>query len=266
MTDKLGDRMKEYENISRIYFTRRTPLILRIDGRSFHTFTKGFEKPHDIILKDSMSKTAQFLCENIQGVKIAYIQSDEISLLLTDYDDIKTDAWFGKNLQKTVSLSASIATLGFNKSYREVIRNLSDGFFLQEDDQKKRNMYEKKLDTATFDSRAFILPKEEVINYFIWRQNDATRNAIQGLGQKHFSHKDIQKINTSEMQEKLFSEKGINFNDEVTWFKRGWTIVKKQFGEKSPDGKEWTRNRWVEDNEMPILTHDRTYIEKFIGL
>jgi tRNA(His) 5'-end guanylyltransferase len=264
MTDKLGDRMKEYENISRIYFTRRTPLILRIDGRAFHTFTKGFEKPHDQILKDSMSKTAIFLCNNIQGVKIAYIQSDEISLLLTDYDDIKTDAWFGKNLQKMVSLSASIATLGFNKIYRDVIRRYPDGFLLSDEEQKKRDLYDRRLDTATFDSRAFILPKEEVTNYFIWRQNDATRNAIQGLGQKHFSHKEIQNINTSDMQEKLFSEKGINFNDEVTWFKRGWTIIKKQFEEKSPDGKEWIRNRWTEDDEMPILSSNRGYIEQFI--
>jgi len=121
--DSLGDRMKGYENIERRYLTRRMPAIIRVDGKAFHTFTRGFQKPFDMILMQAMWDTAKYLCENIMGCKIAYVQSDEISLLLTDYDDIRTQAWFDKNIQKMVSVSASMATLGFNKTFAEIINN-----------------------------------------------------------------------------------------------------------------------------------------------
>jgi tRNA(His) 5'-end guanylyltransferase len=257
MIDKLGDRMKEfYESRYRIFLPRRMPLIIRIDGKAFHSFTKGFKKPYDHIIRDCMSQTAIELCNQIQGVKIAYIQSDEISLLLTDYDDIKTDAWFDKNLQKIVSVSASITTLAFNKEFyiQYVTASLNQQFL------------ESKVFKAQFDSRAFILPKEEVVNYFIWRQNDATRNAIQGLGQEHFSHKEIQGISTTQMQEKLFSEKGINFDKEPTWYKRGWTIIKNtlSLNVEGAEDNSVIRHKWEPDFEMPILTQDRNYIEKYI--
>jgi len=244
MTDKLGDRMKDfYESRSRIYLPRRLPLIIRVDGKAFHTLTKGFSKPYDLIIRDCMEATAIELCKQVQGCKIAYIQSDEISLLLTDYDDIKTDAWFDKNLQKIVSVSASIATLAFNKKMFDI---------------HQQGIGKTKLFQALFDSRAFVLPKEEVVNYFIWRQNDATRNAIQGLGQYHFSHKEMQNINTTLLQEKLFIQKQINFNDEPTWYKRGWCIIKETV--TLPSHPESIRNQWIPDYEIPIFTKDRDYI------
>ncbi|MDR2457452.1 MAG: hypothetical protein LBD41_03120 [Clostridiales Family XIII bacterium] len=255
MTDKLGDRMKEfYEKRYRILLPRRMPLIIRIDGKSFHNFSKGFKKPFDNIIRDCMTETAIELCNQIQGTKIAFIQSDEISLLLTDYDELKTDAWFDKNLQKIASISSSIATLAFNKA-------LYDKYLSSSLDQK---FLEKKIFRALFDSRTFVIPKEEVTNYFIWRQNDATRNAIQGLGQKHFSHKEIQGINSSQMQEKLYSEKNINFNNEPIFYRRGWLILKKEVP-IIMGNNTILRHKWEPDYEMPILTQDRNYIEKYLN-
>jgi tRNA(His) 5'-end guanylyltransferase len=257
MTDKLGDRMKEfYENRYRIFLPRRMPLIIRIDGKSFHSLTRGFKKPYDLIIRDCMTETAIALCEQIQGTKIAYIQSDEISLLVTDYDDIKTDAWFDKNIQKISSISASIATLAFNKEfYTKYIVSSSNQKFL-----------EGKIFKALFDSRAFVLPKEEVVNYFIWRQNDASRNAVQGLGQENFSHKEIQGVNTSKLQEKLFTEKGLNFNDEPVFYKRGWSVkkVNVSISVENIQNNEIIRHKWEPDFNMPILTQERNYIEQYI--
>ena len=119
--------------------------------------------------------------------------------------------------------------------------------------------YCKKLHSAIFDSRVFAIPKDEVNNYFIWRQQDATRNSIQMLGQANFSHKELHKCSCNMIQEKLFTEKGINFNDIPTTQKRGACIVKEQYlvGEA-------TRTRWIVDKEIPIFTSDRDYIGKFV--
>ena len=119
--DNLGNRMKGYKNISRNHLMRRTPVVIRLDGKAFHTFTRGMKKPFDNILMESMQETAKYLCENIQGCKIAYTQSDEISLLLVDYENLDTDAWFDNNIQKMVSISASMATLAFNKAFSRLV-------------------------------------------------------------------------------------------------------------------------------------------------
>ena len=111
--DSLGDRMKRYEYVSRNYLTRRVPVIIRIDGKAFHTFTKGMRKPFDRVLMSAMQETMRFLCANIQGCVFGYTQSDEITLVLTDYASIRTDAWFGYNVQKMCSIAASMATLAF---------------------------------------------------------------------------------------------------------------------------------------------------------
>lgn len=252
-TPGLGDRMKEYENVNRLYLTRRMPLILRVDGRAFHTFCKGLEKPYDRIFAKSMQATAFNLCKNIEGCKLAYTQSDEISLLLTDYDELETQAWFDKNLQKIVSISASMTTLYFNEAFK----NLSDQWQISypwnisEDEDKYFNLLTDKQFKAMFDSRAFCLPKEEVVNYFIFRQKDAVRNSINALGQANFSHRSLQGLNTNQVQDRLVNEKGINWNDQPTEFKRGICCIKNE-------------NGWKIDKEIPIFTEDRNYIERFI--
>jgi len=254
--DSLGDRMKGYENIPRIYLTRRMPCIIRIDGKAFHTFTRGFERPFDEIMISSMWETTKYLCENIQGCKTAYVQSDEISLLLTDYDELTTSAWFDKNIQKMVSVSASMATLAFNKNYYDIILNEKECKCLTDEQWLK---YHSRIDTALFDSRVFVIPESDVCNYFIWRQQDATRNSIEMVGRAYFSHKELHKVNCNQIQEKLFQEKSINFNDLPVYQKRGACIIKEQYQKEDA-----IRNRWTVDDNIPIFTQDRRYIEKYI--
>ena len=154
MKNHLGNRMKEnYENTYRIKLTRRTPVIIRVDGKAFHTLTRKCKKPFDGDFYDSMYTAMYNLCMEIQGAKCAYMQSDEISVLVTDFDRLDTQAWFDYNLQKIVSISASIASTVFSLNFR-------DGQYL-----------------GLFDSRAFNIPKSEVKNYFIWRQKDWERNS-----------------------------------------------------------------------------------------
>ena len=258
--DSLGDRMKEnYENRSKTYLVRRMPVIIRLDGKAFHTFTKGLKKPYDEIFHNTMNATMKYLCENIQGCKLGYTQSDEITLLLTDYDTLTTAAWFDYSVQKMCSVSASMATMAFNKFLMHEIKRYDfewkSGFTPQS--VNIQNAHKEYIDTlmkkagtgAMFDARCFNIPKEEVTNCFIWRQQDATRNAIQMLGQCNFSHKELQNKSCNDIQDMLMTQKGINFNDMPTEFKRGVCCVK--------DGG------WVIDKEIPIFTQDRDYVEKY---
>jgi len=252
--DNLGDRMKGYENIERNYMTKRMPTLIRLDGKAFHTFTKGFQRPFDMVLMKSMWDTAQYLCKNVMGCKVAYTQSDEITLLLTDYDALTTQAWFDKNIQKMVSVSASMATMAFNNTFNDIYNNID-----LEDVADYVDIYRRRMNTAMFDSRVYNIPKEEVCNAFIWRQQDATRNAIQMVGQANFSHKQLQNKTCNQIQEMLFQEKEINFNDLPTYQKRGVCIVKEQYDK---DGV--MRSRWTVDEDIPIFTQDRNYIEMYL--
>ena len=271
--DSLGDRMKEnYENRSKTYLVRRMPVIIRLDGKAFHTFTKGLKKPYDEIFHNTMNKTMKYLCENIQGCKLGYTQSDEITLLLTDYDTITTDAWFDYSVQKICSVSASMATMAFNKYLQEEIFEYIDVLMALQDldlEEEYLDVLDNKLGKAMFDSRCFNIPKEEVTNCFIWRQQDATRNAIQMLGQCNFSHKELQGMSCNDIQDMLMLQKGINFNDMPTEFKRGVCCVKEEYYPEPMLGyencevdAESVRTRWVLDKEIPIFTQDRNYVER----
>jgi len=246
----LDDRMKDfYEHRFRIYLPRRIPVILRIDGKAFHSTTRGFDKPWDTRIVNAIRDAAIFLCEETQGCKLAYFQSDEISLLLTDYDNITTEAWFDYNLQKLTSVAASLATLGFNRSlFTSYIPNIT-----------KALTTFNKIDFL-FDARTFVLPKEEVANYFIWRQQDATRNSINSLARKYFSHSDLANKRTDQVQELLLTKQKINWNDIPTWQKRGACII------KMPKSKEDKNLIWKIDENIPIFTQDRNYIERYVYL
>ena len=272
----LGDRMKNnYENISRYYLTRRTPVIIRIDGKAFHTFTRGFKKPFDDILVKSMQETMKYPCENIQGCVLGYTQSDEISLVLTDYTELTTDAWFGNNLQKMCSVSASMATLAFNKAFNDNIVKYIDGRLdagrgITDDlTEYTKILINARNKGAMFDSRAFSIPKEEVCNYFIFRQQDATRNSIQSVGQANFSDKELHKKSTKDIQDMLMTQKGINWNDYATTLKRGSCCIKvddslTEYDEVGNIRGYTQRSKWVIDNKIPIFTQDRNYVEKLI--
>ena len=246
VADKIGNRFKEYyENRSKTYLMRRSNVIVRIDGCHFHNYCKGLQKPFDPTFIKTMQQTTKSLCENIQGCKIGYVESDEISLLLTDYDTLQTDAWFNYSVQKICSVSASMAALFFNKYWQKNVTELSA-------------VYKSKSELgAYFDARAFNLPKEEVTNYFIWRQNDATRNSIQSLAQANFSQKQIHSLNNSQLQDKLHEEKGINWNDCKTVEKRGSCVI-------HVFDKSINSSKWIIDEEIPIFTQNRDYIENIL--
>lgn len=220
----IGTRMKiNYESSTQISLVRRMPVIVRLDGKAFHGLTRDCSRPFDHTFSHCMEVTATELCRNVQNVRMAYSQSDEISLLLVDYNKLDSQQWFDGNIQKIVSISASIASTVFTKKFGSV---------------------------GYFDSRVFNIPKEEVCNYFIWRQQDAVRNSIQMVAQAEFSHKSLQGLSCTKLQEKLFSERGINWDGIVTRFKRGFCIIP----------------RWETDNEIPVFTSDRKYIEKFLEI
>jgi len=235
-----GDRMKDYENAYRLQLPKRMPVIIRIDGKAFHSYTRGMKKPFDKELMEAMWETCKFLAQNIMGCKLVYTQSDEISLLLTNYDKLTTESWFNNNLQKIVSIASSLATAKFNEIMRE-------------------KYPEKQL--AMFDARAWVLPQEEVCNYFLWRQQDATKNSISMVAQANFSHKSLQGIHGSQMQDKLMLEKGINWNNLPVWQKRGVCICKNKY---LINGAE--RSKWEIDLDIPIFSQDRNYIEQHVFL
>lgn len=266
--DSLGDRMKEYEYVTRNYLTRKLPVIIRCDGKAFHSFTRGLKKPFDEIFVKSMQDTMKYLCENVQGCVLGYCQSDEITLVLVDYQNREADAWFDNNIQKMVSVSASMATLAFNNAFIKYANKWCNDYFnaWHNDDWEDEyfEVLNKKVSTAMFDSRVFTLPKEEVINCLVWRQQDATRNSIQSVGQANFSHNQLHGKNCSNIQDMLMLEKGINWNDYPTHLKRGSCCIKKPFKINEGTEQETIRNKWVIDTEIPIFTQDKDYINNLV--
>lgn len=270
--DALGDRMKKYEYITRTYLVPRMPVIIRLDGKAFHTFTRGFKRPFDEVLISTMQDTTKYLCENIQGCVLGYTQSDEITLVLVDYKKLNSCAWFDNNIQKMCSIAASMATFAFNRFF---VANLNAFYefntdidlteigyhitFSEEDNGKYYEAYKKAAEKgAMFDARVFNIPKEEVCNCVLWRQNDATRNSVEMVAQAHFSHGVLQNKSQSQMQDMLMLEKGINWNDFPVHQKRGSCCIKVQGdGDKRP--------KWIIDKKIPIFKGDgRKYIEDLV--
>ena len=253
--DDLGNRMKKYyENIPKTKLMRRCPVAIRIDGKSFHTFTHGLDKPFDDILMKAMQETMKYLCENIQGCVFGYTQSDEITIVLVDYKKLNSEAWFDYEVQKMCSISASMATLAFNKSFEKLMDSYFCMFGIDTEEDEKRYdiLYEKVRSGAMFDSRCFNIPKEEVTNLVYWRQLDATRNSIESVGRAYFSHNQLYKKNCNEIQEMLHEQFGINWNDLPIEKKRGSSCIK-------------TTDGWVIDHYMPILKgEDRLYLDCLI--
>lgn len=261
--DELGRRMKEnYEKISQTKLMRRTPVAIRIDGKSFHSWARGFKRPFDDVLIKSMQETMKYLCENIQGCVLGYTQSDEITLILQDYKALNTEAWFDYKVQKMCSVSASMATMAFNKYFREEVDEQDElnkleyfeGAISYIKYQDQMLTYFKAADKgAMFDSRCFNIPKEEVTNLLLWRQLDAARNSVQMVGRAYYSHKQLEGKNTSQIQDMLM-EKGVNWNDYLTYKKRGSCCVRDEEG------------HWFIDKEIPMFKGEgREYVERLIN-
>lgn len=252
VNDQLGKRMKEfYEQVPKYRLMRRTPVIIRIDGKAFHTFTRGFERPFDNVLGNAMRRTMQYLCENIQGCIFGYTQSDEITLVLSDYKKLNSDAWFDYEVQKMCSIAASMATKAFNRYFIEECYTWSEEADSDLDSNKKLfEAYTKAVEKgAMFDARVFNIPKEEVVNCIYWRQLDAARNSVQMVGQAYFSHNELHCKTCNMIQDMLFEQKGINWNDYPTRWKRGVC---------------WTREKSL-DFDMPMLRgDDRKYLEDLV--
>ena len=270
----LAERMKGYEKRNRYYLQRRMPVILRLDMRAGHSFTKGFKRPFDEVFIKSMQETAKYLCENIQNCKLSYQQSDEITLLLVDYDKLNTDCFFDYRVDKLCSIAASMATMAFNKFFRD---NADDYLFENCFNQYLADYIETLQNAvnkgAMFDARCFNIPKEEVTNLVYWRQLDASRNSIQMVGQANFSHKELQNKSCNDIQDMLMTQKDINWNDLPTYQKRGSCCVRNKIVIES-DGvtaaaqlrdTSKSENEWIIDTEIPIFKGEgRKYIDRLV--
>lgn len=222
----LAVRMKDnYEKPFSLKLPHRLPVIIRLDGKAFHTFTRGMEKPFDDTFINNMMLTTLELSKQVQTCVFAYSQSDEISLLLHNYKKLTSQPWLNNEVQKIASISAAIASSVFSLAYGR---------------------------QAVFDSRAFVIPQEEVVNYFIWRQQDATRNSIQATAQSLYSHKELDGINLNDQQELIF-RKGVNWNDLPPHKKRGFAVYK--FEETLETSRE-----------IPVFSQDRNFIEKWLAI
>lgn len=257
VNDNLGKRMKEnYEMRSRTSLVRRIPVAIRIDGKAFHTFTKGLKKPFDNILVTAMQETTLKLCKNIQGCVFGYTQSDEITLILCDYQNLDTSAWFDYEVQKLTSISASMATLYFNMKFSELVHSWYENYFEEwhhdPNDEKYVDALQRCCDKgAVFDSRCFNIPKEEVTNLIYWRQLDAIRNSIQMVGQSKYSTRQLHGASCEVIKEMLHQD-GIEWHNLPIHLQRGSACYKTDEG-------------WIIDKCMPILKDSgRMFVDKHI--
>lgn len=245
----LGDRMKKYELSVGTTLLPRTPAIIRVDGKAFHTFTRKLtvevepanqfhfsERFHKV-----MSNTAAFTLRDIQNSMMSYKQSDEISFLLNDWKTHETQPWFGGNVQKIVSITAATVTPYFNYFWANEFADEDIGH-LHVDDLPK------------FDARVFNVPFADVDNYFIWRQRDAMRNSVNFIARKYLSHKSLQDLNSLEIKEKLLVDCGVTWDDYPLWEQRGSCTLR----HGDVDGAlEY-------DNNIPVFAENREYITRFL--
>lgn len=275
----LDSRMKDYEKRDRHYLQKRVPVIIRLDIRAGHTFLKGFKRPFDEVFIKSMQETAKYLCENIQNCKLSYQQSDEITLLLIDYDKLNTDCFFDYRVDKLCSIAASMATMSFNKAFR---KNVNDWWVtpfsgITKEFQERETLYKTYKNAiekgAMFDARCFNIPKEEVTNNFYWRQLDASRNSVQMVGQACFSDEELKSKKNNEVQDMLMLQRGINWNDLPTYQKRGSCCVKNKtvietngiMATAQLRDSSKSENEWIIDKEIPIFRgKDRAYIDDLV--
>ena len=227
--DSLGDRIKSYEDVNRNYLVKKVPVICRIDGRAFHTFTRGLEKPFCKPLINTMQYAALQSAKEMSGCEAVYLQSDEISFLLTDYRELETQPWFDYNLSKILSISASLFTYYFNMKWREEWDKLFENVQLKSALNEYKTPKEPKM--ATFDSRAFNIPREDTLNYFLWRMKDWERNSLTMYASSFFSHKQLMGKN-KENKHEMLHEAGKNWTTDLTDVEKNGTFyIRNELGE-----------------------------------
>lgn len=196
---KIGDRIKKYEQASKTILLPRSYIVLRIDGKAFHTFTRGMKKPFDPVLIEAMVKAGERVAKEMQGFKLGYHQSDEFTFVLTDTDTYESEVWFDGEVQKLCSVTASMFGAYFNTTMGGT--------------------------EAIFDCRAFNVPFDDVANVFVWRQRDWERNSIQMLARSFYSQKELHNKKHDQIHELLF-DKGENWAKLPEVYKNGTFITK----------------------------------------
>jgi tRNA(His) guanylyltransferase len=236
MKDNLGDRMKRnYESVWRQSLPWRMPVVVRLDGKSFHTFTRGMARPFDAEFVERMIATAAYVCEETATAQVAYIQSDEISVFLHPYQSLESQPYFDNQVQKLVSVMAGQASAFLSLAYGR---------------------------PAVFDGRAFVVPESELNNYFLWRQQDASRNSLQMLAQSLYSHKELHGKASPALHELCF-QKGRNWNELPTHLRRG-ACLHRVTENQGTDAEPVIRSRWDADMDIPLFTQEPTYIGQFL--
>lgn len=247
--DALGDRMKRYEAACHPTLPPRLPVILRIDGRAFHTFTRGMERPFDEDLMATMERVGKALCSDACGAQFAYVQSDEISVLIHTYKRFASQAWFGNEVQKMVSVAASVASSMLTLAYQR---------------------------HCSFDARVFVLPEADVCNYFIWRQQDAMRSSVQMVARSLYPHSECEYKNQNALRNMCLA-KGVDWSLMEPSKTRGRCVVRRTYeaAAMAPVGPTLevretssgtiTRSEWVVDDAIPVFSEQRDYIEKHLA-
>lgn len=256
MSDKtsLGDRMKTYEEAVGTTLLRRTPVIIRVDGKAFHSFTKKITKEVEPDTETHFSKkfhgvmmsVAASMLDNTQNSMIAYTQSDEISILLNDWTTLESQQWFDGKVQKIVSISAAMAATYFNHFF-----NTEFGIDFSRCPTEWRKL-------ALFDARAFNVPHADVANYFVWRQRDAIRNSVNFIARKFFSHKSLQNLNGLQIKHELHIQKGVIWENYPLWEQRGSAVYRNLNKDKH------NSSNYISDDNIPEFTENREFIKQFL--
>lgn len=216
----LDVRMKAYEQAFRYSLPVRMPVVIRLDGKAFHNLTRNCERPFDGVFRDCMVRATKATLGEMMNARLAYCQSDEVSILLVDYNKLDSEQWFSGIVQKIVSVSASAMTAHFN--------HLWDG------------------DLGLFDSRVFVIPERDIVNYFLWRQRDCMKNAVTMAAQSVFSDRELHGKHSGE-KVNMLNQKGIKFDDYPTWFRFGTVVTRDEI-----------------NSEPPIFGKHRDFFEKFL--
>lgn len=290
--DSLGDRQKQYEAVQEHYLVPKMPFIIRIDGKAFHTYTRGFVKPFDNVMGEVMKRTMQSLCEDIPGAVFGYTQSDEITIVCKYTDRIKSQAWFGGRIEKINSIAASKATKYFNKVFTQKVAEIEKEYYKAylevtrvqckyggaSDEYQKAlenfqkidlptlrqiSKYKRVAGDAEFDSRVFNIPEWDCINNVIWRQQDAIRNSVEMVGHANFSAKELHKVTCEGIKDKLRLEKNIDWENDFTTYQKRGACTYKQPEINVIKGRQVTRNIWKVDENMPVIHESSTTREWF---
>lgn len=273
--DSLADRMKQYEAVNDRYLVPKIPFIIRVDGKNFSTYTRGFKKPFDKIMGKTMREVATKLCEEIPGAVLGYTQSDEITIICKYTDRIVSQAWFNGRVRKIETIAASKATKWFNKLFTENVMNYEieirqkiSSYDIDKDAYRKYDtVLRNKAGMAEFDARVFNVPEWDCINNIIWRQQDAIRNSVEMVGHANFSNKELHKVNCEGIKKMLKEQKGIDWEKDFNSYQKYGAFCYRVETQREIKGKTITRNVWYCNKyEEFIVQEDRNRFAVLTGL